>query len=153
MTRAPSGFPVPEPYDETAGRIRTIEDIQRYLTAELPSSGAAVMTGGLGRRRVRELLGLLGDPQDAVRSVHVAGTAGKGSVCAFVTGVLRAHGFHVGTSLSPHVYSLLERFQLDGGPAPVRDVAAALDAVAQRWLLGHGFDVRSGDHGRVLALP
>ncbi|MEU6645577.1 cyanophycin synthetase [Saccharomonospora sp. NPDC046836] len=112
--------------------IATLDEVERYLLAELPSSSATVVSGGVGRRRAAILLSLLGNPQNGIRTVHIAGTAGKGSVSTFVTAVLRAHGFRVGTYLSPHVHSLLERFQLDGAHAPVRDVAAALNAVRHK---------------------
>lgn len=112
--------------------IACLDDVRRYLLSELPSSSGTVVTGGAGHRRARMLLSLLGSPQDSIRTVHVAGTAGKGSVATFITALLRAHGFTVGTYLSPHVHSPLERFLLDGRPAPVAAVAGALDAVRER---------------------
>ncbi len=77
--------------------------------------------------RVRALLESVGNPQDEFRAVHVAGTAGKGSVVAFVAGMLAAHGFRVGAHLSPHVRSVCERFQLDGRPTEPELVARELD--------------------------
>ncbi|NIB30810.1 hypothetical protein HBB16_02185 [Pseudonocardia sp. MCCB 268] len=53
--------------------------------------------------------------QERVRTVHVAGTAGKGSACAFVAALLAEHGC-VGTQTSPHVYSVRERFLVGGQP-------------------------------------
>lgn len=103
-----------------------LDRVRRYLYEELgPQRGPA----GAGLARPRALLGGLGDPQDRFRAVHVAGTAGKGSVSTFVAGLLRAHGFRVGAHLSPHVHCLLERFQLDGGPASAEVVDAALTRV------------------------
>jgi dihydrofolate synthase/folylpolyglutamate synthase len=72
---------------------------------------------------------MLGDPQDAVPAVHVAGTAGKGSVVAFIASLLRAHGFRVGSHSSPHVYSLAERFQINGQPVSPELLLRALTAV------------------------
>lgn len=56
-------------------------------------------------------------PQDltALRHIHVAGTKGKGSVCAFATGILRKYG-RVGTYTSPHLVSVRERIAIDGEP-------------------------------------
>jgi dihydrofolate synthase/folylpolyglutamate synthase len=110
-----------------AARSRAALDrVRRYLYEELgPQRGPA----GVGLTRARALFGALGDPQDRFPAVHVAGTAGKGSVSAFVASLLRAHGFRVGTHLSPHVYCLLERFQVDGGPAPAELVEAALTSI------------------------
>lgn len=96
--------------------------VHRYLYEELgPQRGPA----GVGLARARALFGGLGHPQDRFPAVHLAGTAGKGSVITFVASLLRAHGFRVGTHLSPHVYCLLERFQVDGEPAPAELVDAA----------------------------
>ncbi|MGH3801408.1 MAG: hypothetical protein ACRDTD_14980, partial [Pseudonocardiaceae bacterium] len=61
-----------------------------------------------GLARAGEFYGRLGTPQDAVRTVHVAGTAGKGSVSTFLASILDAHGWRVGAHLSPHIRSILE---------------------------------------------
>ena len=82
-----------------------------------------------GLERASAFFALLGNPQDAVRTVHVAGTAGKGSVVAFIASILRAHGFRVGAHSSPHVYSLAERFQIDGAPVSPELLLRALAAV------------------------
>jgi dihydrofolate synthase/folylpolyglutamate synthase len=116
-----------------------LDRVRRYLYEELgPQRGPA----GAGLTRARALLGALGDPQDRFRAVHVAGTAGKGSVSTFVAGLLRSHGFRVGAHLSPHVHSVLERFQLEGRPASAELVDAELDrirpAVEAVERAGHG---------------
>jgi len=83
----------------------------------------------VGLTRAAALFQRLGSPQDAVRTIHVAGTAGKGSVSAFVAAILDAHGFRVGTHVSPHVRSILERFQIDGVPLPAANFIDAVDAI------------------------
>ncbi len=66
--------------------------------------------------RVLELLASLGDPQKTLNVVHVAGTKGKGSTCAFVSHALAADGKRVGLYTSPHLYRLNERIRvLDQG--------------------------------------
>ena len=87
---------------------------------------------GLERRRdklgldgTRELLAALGDPHARFRSVHVAGTNGKGSVCALVERVLRAAGVPTGLFTSPHLVDFRERIR-------VRGRWAAEDALAER---------------------
>ena len=60
----------------------------------------------------------LGDPQYGLRAIHVAGTNGKGAVCAFLDSCLRAAGLRVGRYTSPHLVRLNERFFLDGSPMP-----------------------------------
>ncbi len=63
----------------------------------------------LGLDNVRELLGRMGDPQEEFRSVHVAGTNGKGSVCAMLASILREQGYRTGLYTSPHIIDFKER--------------------------------------------
>lgn len=56
----------------------------------------------------------LGRPGESRVLIHVAGTNGKGSVCAYLTSILRNAGFHVGTFTSPHLVTMCERMMLDG---------------------------------------
>ena len=69
-----------------------------------------------GLDSIRKVCAALGDPQDALRIVHVAGTNGKGATCALVESTLRAAGFRTGRYTSPHLVSLTERFMLNGTP-------------------------------------
>lgn len=64
--------------------------------------------------QVGEFLKELGDPEEGLRIIHVAGTNGKGSVCADLTGILKEAGYRVGTFVSPHLVDVRERFLLDG---------------------------------------
>lgn len=59
------------------------------------------------------LLGKLGNPHLKKKTIHVAGTNGKGSTCAFLGQILLEEGFHVGMFTSPHLVELEERFQID----------------------------------------
>lgn len=61
----------------------------------------------------RECLRRLGDPQKSFRVIHVAGTNGKGSVCAFLTSILREGGYSCGLFTSPHLVEINERFQIN----------------------------------------
>jgi dihydrofolate synthase/folylpolyglutamate synthase len=86
----------------------------------------------------RGLLALLGGPQERFRSVHVAGTNGKGSTAAFLASILRAAGYRVGLYTSPHLIDFTERIRVNGEPvsrgrvvelaARVRQAAAGLQA-------------------------
>ena len=58
----------------------------------------------------------LGNPQKELRAIHVAGTNGKGAVCAMIDACLRADGFRIGRYTSPHLIRINERFILDGNP-------------------------------------
>lgn len=65
---------------------------------------------------VRNFLEALGNPDEQLKIIHVAGTNGKGSVCADLTAMLMEAGYHVGTFVSPHLTDVTERFLLDGCP-------------------------------------
>jgi|KBSSwiStaDraftv2_1062776.scaffolds.fasta_scaffold03012_3 dihydrofolate synthase/folylpolyglutamate synthase len=119
-----------------AGTLATQDEIERYLLVNVPAASAGSVRSAGGLAVTRALLARLGEPQEEYRAVHVAGTAGKGSVSAFISAILVAHGFRVGTYTSPHVHSILERFQLGGRPAPAPEVGAALQATreAARYL-------------------
>jgi dihydrofolate synthase / folylpolyglutamate synthase len=72
----------------------------------------------LGLDRVRRAAELSGNPQSAYASIHVAGTNGKGSTCAYIESVVRAHGAKTGLFTSPHLVRFEERFMIDGKPIP-----------------------------------
>lgn len=67
-----------------------------------------------GLERVSELCRALGNPQDKLKFIHVAGTNGKGSFCAMLDSVLRAEGYRVGLFTSPYILEFGERMRVDG---------------------------------------
>jgi dihydrofolate synthase / folylpolyglutamate synthase len=67
----------------------------------------------LGLERIQQLLERLGNPHQQVPTIHVAGTNGKGSVCAYLSSVLAAAGFRVGRYISPHLVNWCERICLN----------------------------------------
>ena len=82
---------------------------------------------GLGA--IRAACSGMGNPQDGLNVIHVAGTNGKGAVCALIDSALRAAGFRTGRYTSPHLVSLNERFFLDGTPASDDKLNAAFASV------------------------
>lgn len=97
----------------------------------------------LGLERMRAFLTVLGEPQLVAPAVHVAGTNGKGSVCATVTRVLVEAGYRVGTTVSPHLEHVNERVQIDG--VPVRDAVFTelieeVDRTRARWATDAGLE-------------
>jgi dihydrofolate synthase/folylpolyglutamate synthase len=68
--------------------------------------------------RMRTLLKALGDPQDKVSLVHVAGTVGKGSTVAMLSAMLRGNGYTVGEYTSPHLIDIRERIVVNGEMVP-----------------------------------
>lgn len=71
---------------------------------------------GQGLERTSRLLADLGNPHDSLRIVHVAGSKGKGSVCALVASAAEAAGLTTGLYTQPHLHTFRERFQIDGQP-------------------------------------
>lgn len=89
----------------------------------------------LGLEQVRELAASAGDPFSGLRFIHVAGTNGKGSVCAMLEACLRRAGFKTGLYSSPHLISVRERFLIDGvpvGEGVFEEAAGRLRLVAER---------------------
>lgn len=80
--------------------------------------------------RIRELLDLLGSPQDSVPVVHVAGTNGKTSTTRMVEALLREFGLRTGRFTSPHLHSMRERISFNGAPIEPERLVAAYDDVA-----------------------
>ena len=83
-----------------------------------------------GLERTRALLAALGNPEKALKFVHITGSNGKGSTAAMLASVLAAAGYRTGLFTSPHLYRFNERFQVNGTPIP----DAALDRLAERVL-------------------
>jgi len=80
----------------------------------------------LGLKNITNLLENLGNPQNNFKSIHVAGTNGKGSTCAFISSVLQKQGYKVGVYTSPHLVDFRERIRINGKKIPKKDVAAIL---------------------------
>lgn len=79
--------------------------------------------------RITELCTALGDPQDELKFVHIAGTNGKGSVAAMVAEMLRAKGLNVGLYTSPYVLRFNERIAVNGKPIEDDELAALVGYV------------------------
>jgi dihydrofolate synthase/folylpolyglutamate synthase len=89
-----------------------LEYILRFADYErLPRSGVV-----WDLSRIERLLERLGNPQFAAKTVHVAGTKGKGSTAAMITSILKQAGYRVGLYTSPHLLSYTERIRMDGEP-------------------------------------
>src|SRR5512139_2932141 len=78
-------------------------------------------------RRVDEILARIGDPHRKAKSVHIAGSKGKGSVAAMVAAVLTKSGYRTGLFTSPHLIAFNERICVDGQVIPDIDVAGLVD--------------------------
>ena len=82
-----------------------------------------------GLDTIRAVMAALGNPQDTLRCIHIAGTNGKGAVAAMLDSVLRAAGYRVVRYTSPHLVAINERFFIDGEPVADDALAAVADEV------------------------
>ncbi len=82
-----------------------------------------------GLDRMQQACDILGNPEDSLKFVHVAGTNGKGSVTAYLTSILKENGYKVGTYNSPYIYNYRERFLINNEMACEEIVAKYLEIV------------------------
>ncbi len=86
----------------------------------------ALVGSKLGLSRTCELLELMGNPQNKLKFIHVAGTNGKGSVCACLSEVLSQAGYKTGMYTSPHLMKINERFKINGEDIDDKEFAALI---------------------------
>ena len=99
-----------------------MKNINNYknIINEITSQGKFYIN--LGLERISEVLNLFGNPQDNLKCIHVAGTNGKGSVCAMLSSIL-CQKYKVGLYTSPHIFEYTERIQVNGHPILQEDFA------------------------------
>ena len=85
----------------------------------------------LGLANITGLLRHLGNPQEKLRAVHIAGSNGKGSTAAFLSCILRRAGYRVGLYTSPHLIDFAERIQVDGIPIAEERVVRLTDRIRE----------------------
>lgn len=101
----------------------TIEEAEAYL------AGLGKFGWKLGLERIRALCEVFGHPERKFRSVHIAGSNGKGSTSAMTAAILREAGFRTGLYLSPYVYTVRERVQVDGEMIPEEDFTRLIERI------------------------
>ena len=85
----------------------------------------------LGMERIQQLLFVLGHPENQVKTIHVAGTNGKGSVTTMIAAILAEAGLRVGKFTSPHLVRYNERIQINEKDIPDEDFAKVLTTVRE----------------------
>ena len=83
----------------------------------------------LGLERIKTVLEKLGNPHDLLKCIHVAGTNGKGSICAMIESILREAGYKVGLYTSPHIFEYTERIKINGVEISQDDFAELFEEV------------------------
>ncbi|MFV0498178.1 MAG: bifunctional folylpolyglutamate synthase/dihydrofolate synthase [Candidatus Fimivivens sp.] len=82
-----------------------------------------------GLKRIGTLMQLLGNPQDTLNFVHIAGSNGKGSVAAMVASILQQAGYETGLCTSPYITRFNERIKINGASIPDDDLVAVTEKV------------------------
>ncbi|MCW8131001.1 MAG: bifunctional folylpolyglutamate synthase/dihydrofolate synthase [Planctomycetota bacterium] len=114
----------------------TYEEAVAYLDGFVNYERApmdAAKRGAMDLGRIRELAGLLGNPHLKYPTIHIAGTKGKGSACAFAASILGAAGLKVGLYTSPHLEDLRERI-VEGGKKIAKPSFAMLLELCKPYL-------------------
>ena len=95
-----------------------------------------------GLERIKELLRRFDNPQNKLKVIHVAGTNGKGSICAFLEYGLRECGVKVGRYISPTLFSYLERFQINGNEMTEDEFASLISVSKEKCdeMVADGYD-------------
>lgn len=96
-------------------KIRSIDEATSILQNYVPE--VASYTGdGMSLDRMWPLLELVGNPQNKLKAIHIAGTSGKTSTSYYIAHILQKSGKRTGLTVSPHIDSITERLQIDGAP-------------------------------------
>ena len=103
----------------------------------------------LGLEHTKELLHSIGNPQDNISLIHIAGTNGKGSTSAHIESVLRIIGKKVGLYTSPHLVSFNERIRVNGIPISNKEIELFLD---KNWEAIHRIQSTFFETTTVMAL-
>ena len=114
-----------EPSQARTGADMNYEEARNYL--DQVSKGGSV----LGLDNMRELLNRLGNPQDRLKFIHIAGTNGKGSVLAYLSTILTEVGYRTGRYISPVLFSYREKIQVDEKMIGREDLARLTAAVKE----------------------
>lgn len=85
----------------------------------------------LGLERINKVLKFLNNPQDNLKCIHVAGTNGKGSVCAILNTILQKNGLKVGLYTSPHIFEYTERIKINGKSISKKKFAELISEVCK----------------------
>ncbi|MBI2011352.1 hypothetical protein HYS91_01155 [Candidatus Daviesbacteria bacterium] len=94
-------------------QLKNLKEAQEFLEEQIPQSAKLKYMGDWGLERTKYFLKLLGNPQDKIKIIHVAGTSGKGSTAHLTSLILKNLGFKVGLTVSPQIQGITERIQIN----------------------------------------
>jgi dihydrofolate synthase/folylpolyglutamate synthase len=94
-------------------KIHNFKQAEDYLNRFIAKGFKYIFQGEEGLKRVKKFYRRIGDPQEKIKIIHIAGTSGKSSTCYLVSKLLASHGFKVALTLSPHLFDVCERIQIN----------------------------------------
>ncbi|KAK1432280.1 hypothetical protein QVD17_09175 [Tagetes erecta] len=107
-----------------------LNNLKNHEKSGVPKGAGTDSDHGFDLGRMKRLMHSLGSPQSKFKTIHIAGTKGKGSTAAFLSNILRAQGYSVGCYTSPHIKTIRERITLGKLGYPVS--AKTLNSLFQR---------------------
>lgn len=93
--------------------FKDIKDIEKFLANYVPQNIGDNFFGEQGLARVKYFASLLGNPQEKIKVIHIAGTSGKGSTATILSIILQRLGLKTGLQVSPHLLDIRERCQIN----------------------------------------
>lgn len=113
-------------YENAIAYLRSLTDYETFKTVSYDCYREQLAV-------LRDFLSFIGNPQERIKTVHVAGTKGKGSVCHLLEESARHAGYRTGLFTSPHLYSLGERFRVNGLNCSDELFASTFWHVKEKW--------------------
>ena len=108
--------------------MKTYEEVIDFLFQQFPSyqqkGGSAYK---IGLDNIQAICNIIGNPEKKIKTIHIAGTNGKGTVSNYLTNIYQQNGYKVGTFTSPHLIDFRERITINGKWIPKKDVVNFYD--------------------------
>ena len=134
--KAASSAPAKKPPGKSVIEITNYASALRWLYSHTDYESLRIVAYNnrtFNLERMRRLLGILGNPQDELKCVQVAGTKGKGSTCTMLASMLQACGYGVGLYTSPHLIDLRERVTINGQMISHGDLTDLFKQIAAKY--------------------
>jgi dihydrofolate synthase/folylpolyglutamate synthase len=106
--------------------LKYLESLTNYELTGLDPAGKEFDLG-----KLRKVLEEAGNPHRSFRSIHVAGTKGKGSICSFASSILKEAGYKVGLFTSPHLVNVRERIKVNGEAISKADFSSVINRLKE----------------------
>lgn len=113
----------------TLKTVTSLAEAEHFLFEALPKSPKTLFKHGKGIERSKIFFNLIDNPQNKLRTIHIAATSGKGSTSHILDALLLAHGKTTGTHVSPHVYDYRERMMVNGQLISEQELVDALNSL------------------------